>query len=96
MPPFIPTQGLVVKSFQSGKKQGGDFVCSWTTPRGEYIYCLGEDSNVYVFGTASGKLEHLLPTFEGGAIGGCHHPFRNQIAVWAEEGLLKLFTAPQN
>lgn len=51
----------MVKSFQSGKKShGGDFLGSWVSPRGEFIYCLGEDSNVYCFSNTSGKLEHLM------------------------------------
>jgi WD40 repeat-containing protein SMU1 len=83
----------VVKSFQSGKREGGAFLASWVSPRGEFIYCLGEDSNIYCFGVASGKLEHLVQAFDAGAIGLCHHPHRNQLAVWCEEGLLKTFVA---
>ena len=49
----------VVKSYQSGKKEGGDFVASWLSPRGAYLYCLGEDGNVFCFETA-GKLESVL------------------------------------
>ena len=49
----------VVKSYQSGKKEGGDFVASWVSPRGAYLYCLGEDGNVFCFETI-GKLESVL------------------------------------
>ena len=58
-----------MKTFQSGKKEGGDFVASWLSPRGAYLYCLGEDGNVFCFETI-GKLESVLQVLDTIAIFG--------------------------
>jgi WD40 repeat-containing protein SMU1 len=82
-------QGLVIKSFQSGKRELGDFLGCRVSPRGNFIYCLGEDSIIYCFSVSSGKLEHSIQAHEYGVIGLRHHPHRNQLTIWTEDGCIK-------
>eukprot|EP00658_Telonema_sp_P-2_P054617 TRINITY_DN4344_c0_g1_i4.p1 TRINITY_DN4344_c0_g1~~TRINITY_DN4344_c0_g1_i4.p1 ORF type:complete len:534 (-),score=154.11 TRINITY_DN4344_c0_g1_i4:158-1759(-) len=89
---LMTLQGKMVQELSSGKKEGGDFVDATITPQGNFLYAVAEDQTMYCFALPSGRLEHMLNNVHSKAVTGLsHHPHRNLVATFSEEGLLKLW-----
>jgi WD40 repeat-containing protein SMU1 len=85
-------QGQVIKSFASGKKEHGEFVCGTVSPKGEWLYAVTEDRTLFCFSMATAQIEHTIPqAHEREVIGLHHHPHRNMLTSHADDGLVKLW-----
>lgn len=83
--------GQIIKTFNSGKKAGGEFVASTISPQGKWLYCVGDDSNIYVFDTKAGQLEDMVELEEKGEVAQIiHHPQRNLIAIVRRDGAITM------
>lgn len=89
---IMNTQGQVIRSFTSGKKEQGEFICSTVSPKGEWLYAVTEDRTLYCFSLTSGQIEHIIPqVHEREVIGLHHHPHRNMVVSHADDGLVKMW-----
>eukprot|EP00457_Paulinella_chromatophora_P005780 gb/GEZN01005797.1/.p1 GENE.gb/GEZN01005797.1/~~gb/GEZN01005797.1/.p1 ORF type:complete len:511 (+),score=88.85 gb/GEZN01005797.1/:47-1579(+) len=68
-----------------------DLACFTTSPRGTYVYAVGEDKILYCFKTDGGTLEHALKLHAADVLGFAHHPHRNIMASFSRDGSLKLW-----
>ncbi|KJE90939.1 hypothetical protein CAOG_02164 [Capsaspora owczarzaki ATCC 30864] len=87
----INLNGLVVRTLQSSTI-ACDFVAASISPRGEFVYAVGENRRLYAFRLDTGELEgNEMELHEKEVIGIEHHPHLNIVATFSEQGPLKLW-----
>eukprot|EP00037_Helgoeca_nana_P019760 m.193875 g.193875 ORF g.193875 m.193875 type:complete len:510 (-) comp24991_c0_seq2:2537-4066(-) len=88
---IINMKGQVAKSFTNGKEEGGDFTSVSASPRGDWVYAVAEDKQMYCFNATDGTIGGKLPVHDRDVIGVAHHPHQNLVATFAVDGQMKLW-----
>ena len=72
---------------------GCDFVAAaLSSPKGDFLYCLGDDKVLYCFHVPSAKLDRVFPIDDArDVVGLAVHPHRNLVASFGDSDTLKLW-----
>jgi WD40 repeat-containing protein SMU1 len=85
-------KGEMIKSFTiEGTSTGLEFATCTISPKGSYIYAVGENHTLYCFNTISTKVDHSMPIHTKDVIGLVHHPHSNLIASYSTDSTVKLW-----
>lgn len=76
---------------EGGPASLGDFVAVAVSPKGCFVYGVTEECVLHCFEVSSGKLVHAIKLHKNDVLGIAHHPHRNLIASYAQEGTIKLW-----
>jgi len=82
---------LSVAGSGSGAIAAGDFVAACFAARGSILYGVTEECVLHCFEMETGNLLHAIKTHRGEILGLSHHPHRNLLASYAQDGTIKLW-----
>ncbi|OQS05778.1 hypothetical protein THRCLA_02128 [Thraustotheca clavata] len=69
----------------------GDFVACTLSPKGKYLYGLTEKGFVLCFTLENGTMEHAIQVCNGEVYGIVHHPHRNILATYGNDGYVRIW-----
>jgi WD40 repeat-containing protein SMU1 len=84
----MSTNGQVIQTYSL---TSGDVVAYTASPKGNFVYAVGNDCVMYAFSTETAKLEHVLKLHKKDVVGVAHHPHRNIFASFSQDGTLKIW-----
>jgi len=83
--------GQIIKTMTIDKHNSGDLVTVLMSRQGAWTYALSDDGTLHVFSTPTARPEHEIQAHDKEPIGLAHHPHRNLVASFADDGVLKLW-----
>lgn len=91
---LLDNTGAILHSFTHGKLKEADFVCATLSPQSKWLYCAGEDHNLYVFDVESGQLEDtIVLETSSEVVKFSHHHQRNELVYVTMAGEIAIMSA---
>ncbi|CRH02361.1 conserved Plasmodium protein, unknown function [Plasmodium relictum] len=91
---IMNTKGKIIKTYTNvidkEKDYSVNFVYACISPNYKYVYCLGDNQNLYCFNYNTTKLETQIKIHEKDSLGILHHQNQNLMASWALDGTLNI------
>ncbi|KAI8337577.1 putative vesicle coat complex COPI, beta [Chlamydoabsidia padenii] len=84
---IINIRGQCIKSFTHGRSNVS-FVTAATSPQGDYLYGVDEDSILYCFQTNNGTLVHQAKVNQAEVTGMAGHPLSNVLVIYDATGFV--------
>lgn len=91
---IMSSRGQIVKTLTHHKKTGSDFIAAATSPQGDFIYGITEDSFMYGFQLSTGSQVGAIKVSESEILGMASHPFSNVVVCYDDSGYVFFFKAP--
>jgi WD40 repeat-containing protein SMU1 len=83
--------GLDGGAKQTYTSTGGDLIAMAHSPKGGFVFGVGDDSVLYCFAADTGVVEHVVKMHAKEVLGVVHHPHKNLIASYSVDGTVKLW-----
>jgi WD40 repeat-containing protein SMU1 len=91
---IMSSRGQIIKTMTHKKQAGSDFIAAATSPQGDYIYGITEDSFMHGFQLSTGNQVGKVKISENEVIGMISHPLSNVVVCYDDAGFVFFFKAP--
>lgn len=93
---MLSMDGDVLQTFKGdsiNETKVGNFVSSALSMRGKWLYGVTDKGYLLSFTAATGVFETSMQISNGDVYGVTHHPYRNMIATFSNDGYVRLWKA---
>jgi WD40 repeat-containing protein SMU1 len=88
---LVNVRAQILASFHLPSDTQAIIQCMAFSPKARYLYAGTDDGYLYCWEASTGRVEHIMRLHQKEVIGLAHHPKRNMLASWAEDGTVQLW-----